>query len=216
MKTDSPNYYRGEISQEDILALTNTISAGIPYGIKTHFDNPNMQTPTITGFNMTDSIDYSHCYGAGNISSYNHPISGKFTGGLIALYGMTKGINQMSEYGEIRVNYTKYPYPLIEYQYNTNPDENGEKIGWEHYILKPYLIPFEYHHIHKYLKGNILTEYCTACEIQKDTDGESYLYIPTQKSINVLNKYHYDINGLILKGLAHDATKQSNFIYENA
>lgn len=218
MKTDSPNYYRGEISQEDILALTNAVLAGIPYGLKTSFpDNPLIKQPiTIIGFQITDYPDYTECYGIGNGECQWHPISGKFTGALLDLYAMTQGIERRGTFGIINVDYDKYPYPLIEYQYNTNPDENGEEIGWENYILKPYLIPFEYHHIHKYLKGDILTEYCTACKIQKDIDGESYLYIPTQKSINVLNKYHYDINGLIPKGLAHDATKQSHFIYENA
>lgn len=205
MKTDSPNYYRGVINQEDILALTNTILAGIPYGIKTHFDNPQMQTPTITGFNMTDSIDYSNCYGAGNMSSCTHPISGKFTNGLVALYGMTKGINQMGEYGEVRVNYGKYLYPLIEYQYNTNPDENGEEIGWENYILKPYLIPMTA------MSKEDKREYLNL----KFFLDKSALCADWMHALQWVRRKHYDFDGLIQKGLAHDVTKQPNFIYEN-
>lgn len=49
----------------------------------------------------------------------------------------------------------------------------------------------------------------------KKPENQRVGFAPSQKSINVLNKYHYDINGLIQKGLAHDATKQSH-IYENA
>ena len=48
MEKSSINYYRGVISQEDILALTNTVLAGIPYGLKTSFpDNPLIKLKAI-------------------------------------------------------------------------------------------------------------------------------------------------------------------------
>lgn len=187
MEKSSINFYKGIIDKKDILALSNTILAGIPYGIKTSFpDNPLIkQFITIIGFKITNYPDYTKCYGIGNGECQEHPISGKFTGALLDLYAMTQGIERRGTFGIVNVDCNNYPYPLIEYEYNTNPDENGEEIGWENYILKPYLLP-----------KNKISSLITAKELSMMSDYEL---------IDWYNANHIDYRGLIEKNLALEA-----------
>lgn len=189
MEKSSINFYKGTIDKKDILALTNTVLAGIPYGLKTSFpDNPQIQQPiTIIGFKLTNYPDYTKCYGIGNGECQWHPISGKFTGALLDLYAITQGIERMGTFGIVNVDIDNYPYPLIEYQYNTNLDENEEEIGWENYILKPYLLP-----------KNKINSLITAKELSMLSGYEL---------IDWYNANHIDYRGLIEKGLALEATE---------